>query len=167
MEYDYGAVLAETGWIGGWEKMLSRIDRDDVYAGEDGTHGLETDPHVTVLYGLHDEVHEDLVCRVCQGASGPVEVDVNGISKFESEEYDVLKLDVESKLLREMNKALRGFPYTNDYDEYRPHVTIGYLKKGKADKYIGQFSDLVPDRASFPTMKFQPSGTDDPIRFSL
>ena len=167
MEYDYGTVMARTSWPEGWDQMLSDIDRDDVYAGEDGTYGLETEPHVTVLYGLHDEVHEDLVCRVCQGANGPIEVDVNGVSTFDGEDHEVLKIDLESSLLRKMNKALRSFPYTNDYDDYKPHMTVGYLKKGTSGKYTDKFSDLLPNKMKFSKMRFQPPGPSDPVDFRI
>ena len=167
MAYDYGSVMAEGNWPEGWEQMLSSIDRQDVYSQPDGNYGLETEPHVTVLYGIHDEVHGDLVCRVCQGLEKPLEVDVQGASSFEKDNYDVLKLDVESDMLRKMNKAFRAFPHTNDYDEYKPHMTLAYLNKGTADKYKKDLSSLASDSISLPRMKFQPSGSSDPIKFSL
>ena len=166
MPYDYGAVMAAKNWPEGWDTMLSKIDRHDIYRGDDGTHGLETEPHVTVLYGLHDEVHEDLVCRICQGVEGPLEVDVTGLSTFENEDYDVLKLDVESKLLRKLNKAFRSFPHTNHYGDYKPHMTVAYLKKGHASKY----SDLgkhAPSKIRFPKMQFTPKGAEEPIDFPI
>lgn len=159
--------MAKT-WPEGWEDILSVIDRHDVYTGDDGTYGLETKPHVTVLYGLHDEVHEDLVCRVCQGVEGPLEVEVKGLSTFDKDGYDVLKFDVDSNLLRKMNKAFRSFPYTNDYEgEFDPHMTIAYLKKGTASKYMDKFDDKMPDKVRFPKMQFSPSGEEDPINFPL
>lgn len=166
MPYDYGSVMASKSWPQGWENMLSQIDRHDVYRSGDGTHGLATEPHVTVLYGLHEEVHEDLVCRVCQGVDGPLEVDVKGISTFENEDYDVLKLDVESDLLRKMNKAFRSFPHTNDYDDYKPHMTVAYLKKGTAGKY-SDIGKHAPNRISFPKMQFTPKGAEEPINISI
>lgn len=167
MAYDYGSVMAEGNWPEGWEQMLSSIDRQDVYSQPDGNYGLETEPHVTVLYGLHDEVHGDLVCRVCQGLEKPLEIDVQGASSFKKEDYDVLKLDVESDMLRKMNKAFRAFPHTNDYDEYKPHMTLAYLNKGTADKYEKDVSSLAPDSITLPRMRFQPSGSSNPIKFSL
>mgnify|MGYP007025109744 FL=1 len=64
MAYDYGSVMAKGNWPEGWEEMLSSIDRQDVYSQPDGNYGLETEAHVTVIYGLHDKGQGDLVCRV-------------------------------------------------------------------------------------------------------
>lgn len=166
MEYEYGSVMASKNWPKGWEKMLSKIDRRDVYAGDDGTYGIETDPHITVLYGLHEKVHEDLVCRVCQAVDGPIDVDVKGSSTFEKEDYDVLKIDVESDILRKMNTAFKSFPYTNDYEEYKPHMTVAYLKKGNKDKYRN-IEKHVPDQIRFPKMKYMPPKTKNPINIPL
>jgi 2'-5' RNA ligase len=164
MPYDYGGVMA-SGWPEGWESVLSAIDRHDVYSGEDGTHGIETNPHVTVLYGLHEEVHEDLVCRMCQGVSGPLEVSVEGVSLFEKDDYDVLKLDVDSSLLRKMNRAFRGLPHTNKHGEYKPHMTVAYLKSGHGSKYVDKLD--VPDSVSFSKMQFTPKGAEEPINISI
>lgn len=153
-------------WPDGWEEVLSSIDRHDLYCGEDGTHGLETDPHVTVLYGLHEEVHEDLVCRMCQAFEGPVEAEITGLSTFDTEDYDVLKFDVESEKLRSLNKAFKNFPYTTEYEDYNPHMTVAYLKKGVAGKYDG-IEDHVPKKLQFPRFKFTPAGEEDSLRLPI
>lgn len=166
MAYDYGAVMAKT-WPEGWEDVLETIDREDVYTAEEGTFGLETKPHVTVLYGLHKEVHEDLVCRICQGVGGPLEVDVKGVSTFNKDDYDVLKFDVDSKLLRKMNKAFRGLPHTNDYEgDFDPHMTVGYLRPGVASKYTGELEGKIPDKIQLDKFEFSPPGDEESINFS-
>lgn len=164
MAYDYGTVMASTrGWPEGWENVLEAIDRHDVYCGEDGKQGLETEPHVTILYGLHEEVHEDLVCRICQSLAEPLEVEVKGVSVFENDEYDVLKFDVDNPLLQKMNKAFRGLPHTNDYEGYNPHMTIAYLKKGTGGKYTDLGKD-APKKIRLPRIDFTPAGEEDSIR---
>lgn len=166
MGYDYGAVLASAR-PQGWNDVLSQIDKHDLYTSDEGTFGLETDPHVTVLYGLHDEVHEDLVCRMCQSVASPIEVEIEGISTFDNEDYDVLKFDVESKRLRQLNKAFRGLPHTNDYGDYSPHMTVAYLKKGHSDKYM-DLDQYVPDTVKLHRMEFTPKGAEGPaVRFPV
>ena len=59
--------------------------------------------------------------------------------------YDVLKFDVytEDNFLNKVNETLRqNLPYENDYSDYRPHLTIGYFKKGTAKKYIPLFKNI-------------------------
>lgn len=166
MGYDYGSVLASAR-PDGWDDVLAQVDKQDVYTGDDGTYGLETDPHVTVLYGLHGEVHEDLICRMCQSVAAPIEVSIDGISTFDQEDHDVLKLDVSSKRLRNLNKAFRGLPHTNDYEGYTPHMTIAYLKKGRAGKYM-DLDQKVPNEVKLRRMEFTPKGADDPaFRFDV
>jgi 2'-5' RNA ligase len=165
MAYDYGAVMAAT-WPEGWEDILSSIDRHDLYCGDDGTYGLETEPHVTVLYGLHKEVHEDLVCRMCQAFEGPVQAEVTGLSTFDNDDYDVLKLDVESDALRKLNKGFKGLPYTTEYEDYNPHMTIAYLKKGTAEKY-DDLDKHVPKKLKFPRFEFTPAGEEESLRFPI
>jgi hypothetical protein len=161
MGYDYGAVLASAR-PKGWGDVLSSIDRHDVYSGDDGTYGLETKPHVTVLYGLHEKVHEDLVCRMCQGLGGETELKFTGLSAFtDSDDYDVLKFDVESDRLRNMNKAFRGLPHTNDYPEYKPHMTVAYLKNGAASKYY-DLENKVEDTCRIRKFEFTPAGAEGP-----
>lgn len=165
MSYDYGTVMAE-GRPDCWNDVLASIDRHDVYAGDDGTYGLENEPHVTVLYGLLPEVHPDLVCRICDAFDGPIEVSLEGVSAFtDSDDYDVLKVDVESEKLRELNKVLRNLPYESEYTEYNPHMTIAYLKSGCAQKYM-DLEDQFCDTMSFDSLTFKPP-VEEETRYRL
>jgi len=166
MAYEYGSVMASAR-PDGWADVLSSIDRHDVYSGDDGTYGIETHPHVTILYGLHEEVHEDLVCRICQAVDGPIEIELKDLSVFENEDYDVLKFDVESDVLRNLNKAFQGLPHTTDYPDYSPHLTVAYLKKGTADKYF-DLKSKVPDKTNLSRFEFTPAGAEGPeVKFPI
>jgi 2'-5' RNA ligase len=53
--------------------------------------------------------------------------------------YDVVKIDVESQALRDLNAAIsQAFEVTDTYPEYHPHVTIAYVKKGMGRAHIGE-----------------------------
>mgnify|MGYP003352094323 CR=1 FL=1 len=43
--------------------------------------------------------------------------------------------------LNALNKQLCKFPYTNDYPDYKPHITIAYVKKGLGKKYLDIFNN--------------------------
>ena len=59
------------------------------------------------------------------------------MSIFEQEDQDVLIFDVrKDRFLDESNRNLRILPYENEYPVYTPHITIAYLKKGTAAKYL-------------------------------
>jgi hypothetical protein len=120
-------------------KALQKLIPDDViYSPDNPDYGREVYPHITVLFGL---VTEDIeaVKRVVQD-SDPIDlVFDNKTSIFEPDlEYDVVKVAVKSPQLFEMNKKLQDkFEVKTDHKEYKPHLTIAYVKKGKGKKYDG------------------------------
>ena len=114
-----------------------KIDKEDIYT-EDGkdSYGLEKDFHVTALYGLLPgridlEDIKDAIPNKSQ-----VSMTLGKVSMFENDSYDVMKVEVDSPDLHAMNARLRELPYENDYDQYIPHLTIGYVKKGTGKKYV-------------------------------
>jgi len=114
---------------------------------------LETDPHVTVLYGLTK--HEAAPVAKAIADHGPVTVTLGKMSLFESEDYDVLKIDVESPELRALNAKLSKLPNENSFPDYKPHMTIAYLKKGEGKKYVGN-DTFEGQKVTFDTMTFSP-----------
>jgi 2'-5' RNA ligase len=114
--------------------LHEKIDPDDV----DQDDGLETDPHVTVLYGMIDE-DLDAVQDVLKSA-GKVPCKITGVDVFEKDDKDVLVLRVESDKLTELHDELLAVTDAHQtFSEYKPHITIGYLNKGAA----GRYRDLV------------------------
>jgi hypothetical protein len=117
------------------------IDEDDVYTDDsDRSYGLETEPHVTILYGLHgdDEVDDAEVIKACtDGLSGMESLRLCEASCFENDQYDVLKFDVrDCQSLYDTNAELAKMPHTNKFPDYHPHCTVGYLKPGCGQKYV-------------------------------
>ena len=142
------------------------IDPADIYEEEgDRTFGLEDEPHVTLLYGLDKEVTSKQVKDILNGFTFG-KCKFHNASLFENE-YDVLKFDVDGDSLHKANKALCELPYKNDYPDYHPHATIGYLKKGAGKKYCdklkGQEHLLSPTYAVFS----QPDGTKNKININI
>jgi hypothetical protein len=44
-----------------WKELQDMIDDDDLYNEEAGdSYGRENEPHVTILYGLHDDKDKDI-----------------------------------------------------------------------------------------------------------
>jgi hypothetical protein len=112
------------------------IDKDDIYTAEDDEYGIETEPHVTVFFGLHTD-DADEVKEVIDGQE-PIKLSLGKTSIFESEKYDVVKFTVESKDLVKLNKKLGDeLENTTNHPVYYPHCTISYVKKGCGKKYVG------------------------------
>lgn len=138
-EFHYSCVMADfpnsiATQIRKWGKNL--IEKDDLYTKE-AEGGLETEIHVTVLYGLHDTKPNQVV-SLLKGHS-PIRLKLGAVSIFETNpEYDVVKLSVESEDLKKLNRLLRKeCKYTSDFPKYIPHCTIAYVKKGRGKKYAG------------------------------
>lgn len=143
--YEYGCVMLHIDKAKILELYPSILE-EDVYTENNGEdYGLKDYefPHVTILYGLH---YNEIPVREVQDIFkdiDEVEISITGISMFDNDKFDVLKFTVESPALTELNKKLRKFPYTNSYDDYVPHMTIGYLKKGTAKKYLTDFKNPI------------------------
>lgn len=115
--------------------------------------GREDEPHITVKYGITDDAAVDAI-RSALATVPPIRATLGATSIFDTDEADVLKVDVDSPDLHAINKAIADAVPTEDtYPTYQPHVTIAYLKKGKGADYTGDDSlrgqELVIDRISF------------------
>jgi len=138
--YDYGCVMLyfdikKTVWT----KFQDMIDKDDIYT-EDGdqSYGLEYEPHVTILYGLHADINDSTIKELIDGMNR-VELKLREISIFENEKFDVVKFDIigeSKKKLSAMNGEFAKLPHTTNYPDYHPHSTIAYVKPGTGKKYI-------------------------------
>jgi 2'-5' RNA ligase len=138
-------------------EIQSHIDPDDVYDDELG-HGLENEPHITVLYGLHTQQASDVFGKI---EFKPCQFTIKGISSFNNEKYDVLKFDIESKDLRKYNKQLCDLlPYTNKYTDYKIHSTIAYLRLGMAKKYKSLKCNLKGKPLTSDTFMFSTAMSD-------
>lgn len=122
-----------------WDSLtINNINKEDVYDDKEGNYGMEDEPHVTVLFGIHDEEidQDDLIKEVRNTVQDAIKLNLLGISCFYNDEYDVLKIDIRSSQLEELNKRIKEkFPYTEFFSEYKPHITLAYLKKGEGKKY--------------------------------
>jgi 2'-5' RNA ligase len=101
--------------------------------------GREDQPHITVKFGLHDDV-PDAVRELLAGEK-PITAKLGKISIFpakEGSDFDVVKVDVESPDLHRLNQKIADArPVTDTHPEYKPHVTIAYVKPGEGKKYVG------------------------------
>jgi len=121
----------------------ANIKNEDLFT-EEGDGGWPEKTHVTVKYGITEEAPDGVESLI--GGFGTVNFKLKDVTKFEAKEYDVLKIDVESPKLREMNKIISDNMETVDtFPKYHPHVTLAYVKKGKGDHLINnsKFNGVV------------------------
>lgn len=99
--------------------------------------GRETDIHVTLKYGLHN--HDPFEMRSIVAEMSPLEIELGLITVFENEEEDVIKIDVISPKLIQLNKKVCAlYPNTETHSEYIPHCTVAYVEPGLGKKYSGR-----------------------------
>jgi 2'-5' RNA ligase len=92
--------------------------------------GLEDRPHVTVKYGLHENAPEAV--RKLIESEPPITGTIGKLEVFQPEgkDYDVLVARVDSPDLHRLNAKIASLPHTDTFPEYRPHITLGYGKRG-------------------------------------
>ena len=132
--YGYVKLQLDSSFLNEFQKQ---IDKDDL-----NTKGIEDDPHITLLYGLHSEVTEEQVKNKLKDIN-ILTVDLFNLSIFPQSDKDVLKFDTKNSNLFKANKVLKELPYTSDFPNYHPHVTIAYLKKDLGKKYINLFKNKI------------------------
>jgi len=135
--YEYGCVMVDYNFAN-WSDLLDSIHQEDIYKVEGKNYGLQPRPHLTLLYGIHDTVTDEQIQSCFQDATeDDFKVEISGISLFENPEFDVVKLEVnKTPKLEEIYKNLSEFPNSNQFPDYKPHITIAYVKKGLGQKYV-------------------------------
>jgi 2'-5' RNA ligase len=134
--YEYGCLMVYINFPQ-WPEILNSIDKRLLYEPNSERYGIETDPHITILYGIHSDVEDQKVIDLFSNVKKTdFDILVNGIDCFLNKDYDVLKMDVKSNKLNELNELSKTLPHTSTYPDYKPHLTIAYLLKGNGNKYI-------------------------------
>jgi 2'-5' RNA ligase len=103
--------------------------------------GREPNPHVTIKYGLHDLVPDNLIALLEREGTTSISLILGDLAIFEADSYDVLYTEVISPDLMKLNTLITGeLGVTDTQPVYIPHVTIAYVVKGIAQEYIGNSS---------------------------
>jgi 2'-5' RNA ligase len=141
------------------------INGEDIFQDpDDPSFGLETEPHTTLLYGLHDGVTKQNIKNVLDKFTFDA-FKISNASLFESENFDVLKFDVVGDGLYEANAELIKYPNTQTYPDYHPHLTIAYLNSGKGKQYVKELNGLEFELTPKYAVYSMPSG--DKIKISI
>lgn len=134
------------------KKWHARFPNEYVYSSDDSSKGIETEPHITVKYGLHTECPEEIQKAIDD--FGPIRFQLGDIAKLspQDEEYDVLVIEAHGDDLFRLNAHITDkFEATDKYPKYRPHVTLVYAKRGTGDEFVGDdtFDGLKDETSTF------------------
>lgn len=136
----YGCVML-FAHVPDWHKLVRRLVREeDIYEAPDDDYGFEDNPHITLLWGIHDDAIIDKSIIYNMIAEIPtLKFSVNEINIFSNDDspYDVVKFDIKptKKLLDLREQFESDLPNTQTFPDYNPHMTIAYVKKGMGAKY--------------------------------
>jgi 2'-5' RNA ligase len=141
VRYDYSSAHIEVPELIAQDVRdwgIAQVSDDDLFVTQrDPTFGREDEIHITVLYGIHSELSEQVEKTVKD--FGPIRVRLGKIDVFTNPpKFDVVMIEAESEQLKSLNQKLEdNVRHTSKYPVYSPHVTIAYVKKGKGKKYRG------------------------------
>lgn len=162
------------------DKATPQIDPDDLYIHPSLRKGnaLETDRHLTLLFGMKEGLSPTLT-KAITSLVRPFWVKAAKLGAFLTRgktfddgtvhSYDILHVVLEESKHQELTHirelAMRD---TNTVPEYpfKPHLTLAYLKAGRAQKYIdgyeeGSSSTLVTE------LEVRPYGRDGSVKIVL
>lgn len=143
--------------IRGWGEQ--HLTDEILYRGKPGDtddYAREWDIHITVLWGVRTDSPLSILDVLERNAVDGFDMRLGKITLFDTgEDYDVVKVDVKGSGLHALRKLLTdGIEHeAQTHPVYRPHITIGYVKKGLAAELVGNdsFADEVAhvDRVVF------------------
>lgn len=120
---------------------------------DDDSYGYDDEPHITVKYGYAPDLSRNDLASILQNIK-PFDVILHSLSQFNNPEFDVVKFDAESDVLRELRKRADQYPNQDKYPDYKPHMTLAYVQPKK-------FNHLRSDlKLRVPINRFKYSGAD-------
>jgi 2'-5' RNA ligase len=139
---------------------VKNIPDDALYIDED-KFGRELEVHITIKYGLVDD--NPKTARRIFNDHKPFKGKLGKVKHFEPDveyaEFDVVTVEVVSEDLEHMNKEVceklecaKGLVS----DEYHPHITLAYVKKGLGKDFIGS-TEFEGREIELDTVVFSPA----------
>jgi len=116
--------------------------------------GREEDPHITLLYGIHTNELEEVEPKL---PTSSIEAELGKVGRFSSdEEHDVLFIEVFGDDLHEQHLKLTELEHTKTHDEYKPHLTLAYVKKDALKDLDGQ-DPFDGEKMKLSTIEWSPA----------
>jgi 2'-5' RNA ligase len=109
------------------------IPEDKLYTGEDDEwvkNGLQKKIHLTILFGVKD--NDANVAKEIFGKYTNTAIETKKLRYFDNDDCTVAVVECKSKELQKLHKELvDNIEIEETHDNYIPHITIAYLKKGE------------------------------------
>ena len=103
------------------------IKDEDLYI-ENNEYGRELEGHCTIRYGFLKDLNEIEIRQLLENQKQFV-VEIYGLDKFtDNPKYNVSVFKVSSPVLKKLNELSGIHLNENNYPNYLPHITLGYVK---------------------------------------
>lgn len=142
MEHEYSSIQANftPDSASQFLKKTRELIRKSVLYKPD-TMGYETEPHVTILFGLHD-VHPPFCAMDIIETHPTFTITLGKVSIFKgfesSNPFDVVKAEIKSSDVYALNTALAdSCEHTSDFPEFTPHATMAFVREDSCDELEG------------------------------
>jgi predicted double-glycine peptidase len=150
------------------DALQNVLDLQDLILPEDlAGDGKEAQPHVTVVYGLHTDDPREVQPYV--RSFGPVGLTLGKVSYFPATEHsdgaEPVIIEVGGERVRDLrNVIIQAVPNTQNFPDYKPHVTLAYVRAGKGAEYAARLGGLEDLPVTITTLTFNDrSGTSTPL----
>lgn len=163
----YATLMIEYETPAFLDDLQKTIAPEDLYIDEANYYfGLEMEYHVTLLPYLENDVDVKELKAYLKDIS-EYETQLVDVSSFPGEVRDVLKCSVESDAIAETSQAIRSnFINAYPYPTMLYHLTVAFLKPGRAQKYLSSHFDPIPIRPrNFLLSYYNEAGERKQIRF--
>jgi len=122
------------------KNIQQTISESELYKSSDPNdpwqYGLENETHVTIAACLDNDVDLSELKKHLKSIDF-YKLMITDVSVFKNKDFDVLKCSVSCDELFETNKEIsNNFKLHTEFKTYHPHITIAYMKKGTAEKYM-------------------------------
>ena len=138
--YPYGCIMIVLN-IPDWQVVIETIKEEDLYDINNPTRGYETNPHISVVYGLEPTISDKDIKNFfskCKINDFNIKIEKIGIFENSNVDFDVVKMDVKCDYLTSLNKEIiEHFPVNITYKTYFPHITMAFVNRGKGHCYMG------------------------------
>jgi len=137
-EYDYSS--SQINMNEEWTSIFLDRGRELISKKDLSGTGLETNPHVTVLYGIHDLDPSPKIVDIIE-TYPRFNITLGAVSLFKEDAFNVVKVDVESSDLYSLRGAFMNNCYfTDKHPEYIPHMTVGFVKPESCNHLDGSLA---------------------------
>lgn len=135
--------------VEGWENLRELIDTNDLVDS-----GIDSSPHITLVFGLNSISNvEEIKTHLANSGLIGTKIPLTSASAFRNENdvlnYSISDPKIYSKLKFNHLKLSTSMDSKLTHKDYKPHVTVAYVKSGTVDKYLDKLPKLEGEITNF------------------